>query len=1108
MIEVKNNFGGGLDLDTDYYLVPKTSYVGALNIARDAIEGSHDNVITNIKGNRLANYNYPSAGTIINITPFTLRNTAIFFRYSPSGFNAIYEYNATTDVITKIFECLTDSATDILNFTLDGKITSVNIFPRDEEGDLLFFLDSLKRPTYLNITSFKAGLYTPVTRNIIDTAVDWPFDEPDCVYGNDATKATNYLTNKLFRFQQIWVGDDLWQTICSPVSAVPLPVNILDPTFTNVITNNNVISISLDSGGKNVKSIKLLMSYVEKSNDWSDFQEVITIDKATQSIPDDTPFNYLFYNDSTYPLYDVARRIETQSYVPLAAQAQEMPNGNVLLFGNITEGYDNDLVPNVTLTILTQAAGTGIVIGTLNGIISSGGFHTDIAFTGIPAVGTVVVFKLKRNADGVTVIVSTYTTILGDTATEVAQGLINNIVAPSVIGSILTPGTARFSYVIYNTPTLEITTPTSSADDNSIATWPFLTQRTIGLIYFDQKGRTNGVVYNAQVIFPAYSENGSQQVLLPYINAKIFHVPPIWAYSYGWVMSKENTQYLYFETVDVNTTESGYVYFDITNLALNQQKNPTTAAVVNWTFQDGDRMRLIRRMSDATVFNQGFDSPIEGIVTNPTINNVLQNNKTFVKIKNVFPFNAVNYTSKFFVIQLYRPQQQQAPLTNLVFYEFGENYEILNPTTNTRIHAGQVTNQSTDYATPAEFNFYNGDSYFRVRTVYISQTGFGTFNVQDRNFVDFYISAVNSIDGRPFVIDPNAKQTTNPVLLRFSQAYQSGTNINGLSRFSGANFQECNLSYGGVMRLIVRDMLMKVFQHDKTGRIPLFNQISKDATGNEVLVQTDKLLNPIQYYVGNWGIGTADTSIASFNWADYFCDNIRGAICRSSYDGVDPLSIIYKTNSWANENLPLRKGTFKIYGAYDQKLNNYIAALEATEDSEAQTLVFSEEDKSFDGFLSFYPEAIGTLGTLLIAAKNGDIYIHDSSVYNNFFGVQYESNFIPIFNQSPLEKKSLLSITQSATPVWECPEIKTNVFSYGTTQQTTNLIKQEFRLLEGQYSSAVKRDSNSRGGKINGDFMKGNYALIKFKIDAADATELVTLNIVSLQYVDSPLISK
>ncbi len=1258
-VELKNSLNGGMDLDTSDFLLPKDRYRDALNITKDAVEGGQDNNITNIVSNQLIPYNYPEGtGIIIGSIAFPLRNTVIFFRYNSNGYNGIYEYNNDTKLITKIFECLTDSDTDILNFDVNGGIFDINIFPRDE-GDLLFFLDTLGRPTTLNITRFKNGEYTPVTRQIIDVAKIPPPSPLTCLYGNDTSVISNGLVNKLFKFKTINVFDDFEQSTCSPISAVPLPVKILDDVYTNTITNNNVIYLSINSGDKNVKAIKLLMSYVNKTNNWSDFAVVDTIEKSSigltgdvsninigvsnlititfggfpsvgtiinikvlrlsdsviltagtytilagdslsnvvdalvislmssvyisapmafgtaalrfaisifsyqfseleiikpgDSSNDNITFPYSFYNDGTYPIYDENRSIQLFDYVPDKAVSQELLNGNVLAYGGITEGYNKDLLPNVVNTILTVAAGGGAPIGYLNAVSvfvlnslfeyppHSGLFGVftryKTTFSGIPPVGTVINFKLTKISGGTVITASTYTTIGGDTSSSVATAIANNVTEPtskffkfSQTGSdfvyyMLTQDSFNAGYENFaGTSTLveiEILPPAISGSTNSIATWAFLESPQIALQYYDQKGKTNGVLYNAKITFPPYAENGSHLVLLPYINSKIYHVPPIWAYSFQWLFTKNTSYFLYWGTSDVKRSDfhesDKYIYFDVTGITFNALKNPTVANVLNYEFVDGDRVRLIRRESDNTVYDYTYDTGIIGLVVNPIINNQPPSTGNFLKIRNVAPFAAVDYTSKNFVVQIYRPNFQSPtnPVTNKneTFFELGEEYPIINPTTIDRVHGGQVTQQDIVNNIPAEFNFYSGDAYFRSRTINSSESGFSTFDVQDRNFVDFYISAVNSISGRPSVIDANAKKTFFPAVIRFSQAYQPNTNINGFNQFYPENFFECDASFGTIQRMVVKERQLNIFQYFKTGFSPLFSEIRKDEVGNNILYQTDKLLNPIQYYLGEWGIGNARGSIAQFNYATYFCDTNKGAILRLSRDGIQCLSTLYKINSWTTQHIPLRVGDYKIFGAYDQKANNYIAALQATNNDPAYTLTFDEEGNSFESFLSLYPESMCTLGTLLISAKNGNIYTHDADSYNNFYGVQYPSSITPIFNKDPYLKKTFNAIGYQSNEIWVSPtkgDVITSNINPQTQLPTVSAIRSfDYDLQENVYVAALNFDMNSMANEnvalYEGDFLKGTWIKVKLICPATVANKLVFL---TMPYITNSVSNK
>ena len=211
----------------------------------------------------------------------------------------------------------------------------------------------------------------------------------------------------------------------------------------------------------------------------------------------------------------------------------------------------------------------------------------------------------------------------------------------------------------------------------------------------------------------------------------------------------------------------------------------------------------------------------------------------------------------------------------------------------------------------------------------------------EQSFSDNYNLVTNS-NGRPSVIDENAAKRYFPTLIRFGQAYQFNTNINGTNRFFYENFDEYDRSFGDVIRLHVRDRYLKVYQKFKVGNVPILTQIVKDSANNPLQANTDTLINKIQYYAGDYGIGDAATSLAWNNFADYFVDNYRGVVCRLSQDGITPISIINKMNAFFVATLSayrqeLNNGVVEtgvymgnpcIYGVFDAYTNKYIIAME------------------------------------------------------------------------------------------------------------------------------------------------------------------------------------
>jgi hypothetical protein len=127
-VELKDNLSGGLDLDTALSKLPKSRYIDALNITFDAVDENNDNAPTNIIGNQIVPFNLPSGNNkTINLYPFDLRNTVIEFIWNSGSKHSIVEYDNDTGLRTLIFQSLTDSDTDILEFDEDGRFQALTL---------------------------------------------------------------------------------------------------------------------------------------------------------------------------------------------------------------------------------------------------------------------------------------------------------------------------------------------------------------------------------------------------------------------------------------------------------------------------------------------------------------------------------------------------------------------------------------------------------------------------------------------------------------------------------------------------------------------------------------------------------------------------------------------------------------------------------------------------------------------------------------------------------------------------------------------------------------------------------------------------------------------
>lgn len=396
-----------------------------------------------------------------------------------------------------------------------------------------------------------------------------------------------------------------------------------------------------------------------------------------------------------------------------------------------------------------------------------------------------------------------------------------------------------------------------------------------------------------------------------------------------------------------------------------------------------------------------------------------------------------------------------------------------------------------------------------------------TVKVIDQNFSDFYPSSVNN-NGRAWAIQPNIEQTFTGTLVRYSEAYNIGTNINNINRFYATNYDQYDQGRGDIQRFKVRNRNMRVFQVRGVGNVPIFQNVLTNTAGADNIGQSEKVINNIQYYEGEMGMGYQYTGLISGKIQDYFLDPVRGYWVRVSQDGLIPVSELYYGQYFIKNLItPYNDLTYtradgaiaRVFGYFDYFDEKCIFILQGGENSIEQTipsyaLSFNEKRNAFESFYDFANAEFALCAEqITYTFLNGNMYIHNNTTnYCQFFGQNFDAVIQVVFNKDLLEKKSWMSINELANDIFECPEIYTDSYSFGTTVQQSKLVPQNFRLLENEWSAAILRDLNSAKGLINGDSMKGSYLCATFQ--KTNAQKLVYLSLISVRFVDSPLTAK
>jgi hypothetical protein len=1069
---IRRQLTGKMDLETSPYLVGQGDYSYANNMSSTVTDGS----MKPIQGNRLADYTLPTGvNKVIGFKDDIIRDRAFYFVWNDQLKHSILIFNKTSRTIQKLIEDLTDTGdVSILNFEDTKKILHIDILYRDEfEGDILSWCVSNASPKELIINKVLNGDYGVLLEEYIEAGKRPPLDSPEVDYVNDNTRNVNSLRRKLFQFKYRWVYDDFSKSVWSPVSRMPLPDGVTaNADLDSDPINNNAIDLVVSTGNIKVRRIELA-GRASLGKSWGDFFLVDSIDKDDLILSDNSVYTYRFFNDAVYPYVDINESNLLFDWMPRYADAQCLANGNVKVYGDITEGYNRvtDLGISVTSDMVVNgdsdtATPPSIVLNTI-----TTNTVWDIVISGTPVVGARYIVVGKYAFTGQSVNFLDYTAQSGDTNFDIAVAL--GAQKPQYVAGTTTTGPSATLRMDLTGASVNLTSvsvsysPTGGGDTPALeGSWNWWSRYLIGVVYFDEQGRTNGVHLdkatgraNSDVLTPGYELDVNGSVKWPILTTSINHAPPSWAVKYQLVRSRNMSvgDFLFWRSNHL-TSDSEFYYFSIQSLYDRRDKQDSY--VPNWEFIEGDRVREALTINSSSS-SSGIDYTMVGIVEEDKG----AGKQFYVKVRK--PSNNPPTYSGDVLFQIWRPSITGGSVENEVFYEFGQVYDIYEDT-GVKYHRGASQDQTASQ--PAITTLTEGDVFLRQRTFATADTLW----ISDLNYSDDFQSAVNS-NGRGQAIDYNARETVYPTLVRFGGAYQSGTSINEVPRFYFDNLDEYDRQYGSIRKLRIVDRYMRVFQELKCARVPVFQQVIKDAVGGDVLAQSDKLLNNIQYYAGEFGCGQHPEAIASNNFSDYGVDTNRGVVWRLSMDGITPLSIVYSANNFfVTELTKMGRDNF-VYGVFDASENRYFLSMEQVGMYSALTVSFNEQKKGFESFYDFKPEFMGNVGTLMITFKDGSLWTHDSTTYCNFYGVQYKPKVRVLFNDNSMIKKTMQAVTYISDAKWYAPSVRTSL------NKVSRVPLSHFTKREDAWHGPMLRDQNSQGGLLSGAMLKGNWVEIDFE---------------------------
>jgi hypothetical protein len=1032
-----------------------------------------------------------------------LKQRVFYFNYNSAGYHGIYSYDVKANSISPLLISYVDSQEDIFGFDPKFPIASINILYRTEEdGDVLHWTDRNNRPMKLNIKEATVSGKTYGTawkKDYLTVARKMPTKAPVCQYG-DSPDTANNLKSKLFQFSYRWVYKDSTKSTWSPWSKLFAPINISDLSVDSDPAKNNVISVSYNTGSLDCSKIEI-SSRETIGVTFSDRMTVAVLDKVKLDMPSDVIRVYNFYNDGTYPFLNQAESLRLFDYVPKKANSQELLNGNILAYGGILEGNTFSGTLSVSNTV-DQVVPTAL----LDVISQDFGRNWKYTFTGVPATGDKIDLNLTVTVtdDNVSPAETyeemygySYTVTSGNTLTDIKNYFKGVIDAETKLtatdsgtdGILITfvPGATKITWDVVGTYYVDLVS-TSTPTDVNISAYKHSSTYKFGIVYFDEFGVTNGVITNdsMKVITPQLSSAniGIAVINNPNINFEINHAPPSWAKTFSFVRTKNLTvSNFVWATTNKLHKDTDFAYMDISTYNTNKNGYST------YQYVKGDRVKIYGILNSNTTLLKDF-AILDVLLLSPEDGTTAG---YWLKVQYSSDLMSTWDTStSTYYIEPYTPFYN-SNTEDQVYYEFGENYSIILDANNNLVHEGSGQNQIIGTGVrPAKYTFYRGDVYNRKRN--------NNNYVIDMSVSDKFASKVDG-NGRAFVVDEYAKETYYPTLIRYSGEYEQGTNINNTNRFAAANIDEYDRQKGDIQRLKIRGQQLRVFQSRACGVVPVLQNVLQTADGGSVLSQSSEVLNAIQYYQGEYGIGEQFCSLASSPSADYFTDPVLGCQVRLSADGITSITEIYKSHFFFTDKIAKYQkannadkfgngGYAKILGVYDSFEEEFLTVMQGSGTAFADyTFGFSETRNAYTAFYDYNPEWVTVAGNVVISWKAGELWVHNNTTsYANFYGVQQTPSIKIVFNQYPNIKKHYNTITTLGNTTWLSPtndDIKTNM------NHNSRLIQGDFKIKDDKYHASFKRDVNSTGGLYGGKPLKGSW--IELNLKATNPQNLVDL---------------
>ena len=341
MAKIKNNFlKATVNKDLDERLTPNGQMTDATNFMVTSEDSSGLGVGKNVFGNTLVSTLNDAGAVVIGSIADDSYERVFFFAHS-NTYDYVYQYNLSNNTIERVLQ--STASTGVLNFSLNYRISHIDIFVGVEGESLLSWTDGFNPPRIVGIERAKTYAINGFDEVEISVMKPSPIFSPNVAQTQISDDDfMSFIADKFLSFAYRYRYDDGHYSAFSswsPYVFTPGNFEVDLLTSTNIAMQNNskAFNILFNTGHRSVKDVELVFKLSNSNNVYS----IIKLNKQDEGWGNYTSESFLFNKYKVYSVISEEQYFRSFDNVPLTANTQARI-GNRLVYGNYIEGRDID----------------------------------------------------------------------------------------------------------------------------------------------------------------------------------------------------------------------------------------------------------------------------------------------------------------------------------------------------------------------------------------------------------------------------------------------------------------------------------------------------------------------------------------------------------------------------------------------------------------------------------------------------------------------------------------------------------------------------------------------------------------------------------------------